>query len=54
MHLDLVCADLAAESARLVALGAVVATTEPHWIVLHDPEGNEFCLSVELGVTTRP
>ena len=54
MHLDLVCADLAAESARLVALGAVVATTAPHWIVLHDPEGNEFCLSVELGVTTRP
>ena len=54
MHLDLVCADLAAESTRLVELGASVATTQPAWIVLRDPEGNELCLSAELGATTPP
>ena len=54
MHLDLLCDDLAAESARLVELGAVVATTYPDRIVLHDPEGNEFCLAVESGTTTPP
>ncbi len=45
VHLDLLCDDLAAESARLVGLGAVVAATHAHRIVLLDPEGNEFCLS---------
>jgi hypothetical protein len=54
VHLDLVCDDLAAESARLVELGAAVATTRPDRIVLSDPEGNEFCLAVESGTTTRP
>ena len=48
VHLDLRCTDLAAEIHRLVALGARVRTTsgpQDDWIVLHDPEGNEFCLS---------
>ena len=54
VHLDLVCDYLAAESARLVELGAVVATTYPDRIVLRDPEGNEFCLAVESGTTTPP
>jgi len=48
VHLDLRCEDLEAEVARLVALGArVLSTTGPseRWIVLADPEGNEFCLS---------
>ena len=54
VHLDLVCDDLAAESARLVELGAAVATTRPDRIVLSDPEGNEFCLAVESGTTIPP
>jgi hypothetical protein len=48
VHLDLRCDDLAAETARLVELGArVLSTTGPSadWIVFADPEGNEFCLS---------
>jgi Glyoxalase-like domain len=48
LHVDLRCDDLAAETARLVALGArVLAPTGPSsdWVVLADPEGNEFCLS---------
>jgi Glyoxalase-like domain len=47
VHLDLRCDDLAAEAARLVALGAAVQVERPDadWIVLTDPEGNEFCLS---------
>jgi hypothetical protein len=48
VHLDLRCDDIDAETARVVALGArVLATTDPtdDWVVLADPEGNEFCLS---------
>jgi hypothetical protein len=48
VHLDLRCDDLKAETARLVSLGArVLSTTGPsaNWVVLADPEGNEFCLS---------
>ena len=46
VHLDLVTDDLEREVARLVALGASrsVARTEPGTVVMHDPEGNEFCL----------
>ncbi|GAB3799682.1 VOC family protein [Micromonospora zhanjiangensis] len=36
--------DLAAETARLVALGATVIDLDVPWTVLADPEGNEFCL----------
>ena len=48
VHLDLCCDDLDAETARLVGLGARVLTRggpQPDWVVLADPEGNEFCLS---------
>ena len=48
VHLDLRCDDAQAETARLVALGArVLSTTGPSadWVVLADPEGNEFCLA---------
>jgi hypothetical protein len=54
MHLDLVCDDIVVESARLVELGAELATTRPDRIVMRDPEGNEFCLSTELGATSPP
>ena len=51
VHLDLRCENVIAETARLVALGArVLSTTGPSddWVVLADPEGNEFCVSTTL------
>ncbi len=48
MHLDLYSDDVAAQVDRLVTLGAVRVreVTEPddHFVVLHDPERNEFCV----------
>ena len=51
-HLDFTVDDVEAEIERLVALGA---TRVPDWdyeegadyVVLHDPEGNAFCLVFE-------
>jgi catechol 2,3-dioxygenase-like lactoylglutathione lyase family enzyme len=49
MHLDLVCEERVTEADRLVALGATKANEVDEWghqwIVMHDPEGNEFCIS---------
>ncbi|ALE06811.1 glyoxalase [Arthrobacter sp. ERGS1:01] len=48
LHLDLRPADQAAEVARLEALGArrvdIGQGTSVTWVVLADPEGNEFCV----------
>src|SRR5262249_19494459 len=48
VHLDLRPADQAAEVARLDGLGARPADrgegTEASWVVLADPDGNEFCV----------
>lgn len=48
LHLDLSPADQEAEAERLLALGATRASvgqpSDASWIVLADPEGNEFCL----------
>ena len=50
LHLDLRPLDQAAEVARLEALGAkrieIGQSDEPEatWIVMADPEGNEFCV----------
>ena len=50
VHLDLRVPDLAAETARVVALGAGRVTENPieehgwSWHVLTDPDGNEFCV----------
>ena len=48
LHLDLRPVDQAAEVARLEALGArrVDVGQGPHvtWVVLADPDGNEFCV----------
>ena len=50
MHFDILAPDIEAQAARLVALGAVRARrdqVEEHgtrWIVMADPEGNEFCV----------
>jgi catechol 2,3-dioxygenase-like lactoylglutathione lyase family enzyme len=48
LHLDIVARTGTRESEveRLVGLGATVVSNEPdfHWVVLTDPEGNEFCV----------
>lgn len=48
MHLDLYSDDQEAQVARLVGLGATVVehVQEPDddYVVLHDPEGNAFCV----------
>ena len=47
LHLDLRPDDQAAELERLTALGATpldIGQGDVSWIVLGDPEGNEFCL----------
>jgi predicted enzyme related to lactoylglutathione lyase len=53
LHLDFVPDDRDAEVDRLVAKGAsrvdIGQTAEESWVVLADPEGNEFCV-----LQTRP
>jgi hypothetical protein len=48
LHLDLRPKDQAAEVARLEALGArrvdVGQAADVTWVVLADPDGNEFCV----------
>ena len=47
LHLDLRPDDRDREVARLISLGANridIGQGEPSWIVLADPEGNEFCV----------
>ena len=49
MHIDLLASDVEREVARLIGLGATQAS-EPvaehgtSWIVMRDPDGNEFCV----------
>jgi hypothetical protein len=42
VHLDLVATE--GELERLLSLTASVVERHPEWLVLADPEGNEFCL----------
>ena len=50
VHIDLRTSDLAAETERVVSLGAARLTSEPliedglQWHVCADPDGNEFCV----------
>jgi len=47
LHIDLAPDDFDAELARIEALGATradVGQGDVRWVVLADPEGNEFCL----------
>ena len=47
LHIDLRPDDQAAEVARLESLGArrvEIGQGETRWVVLADPEGNEFCV----------
>ena len=49
VHLDIEVPDLDKGIAQLASLGAQVVQTKPaagwQWIVMADPEGNEFCVS---------
>ena len=49
VHLDLHTDDVMAEVARAIELGATEVDRQAwddfHWIVLADPEGNEFCIA---------
>jgi len=63
LHIDLRPVDQAAEVARLESLGArrvsVGQTDEATWVVLADPDGNEFCVlraltDAELAGTDTP
>jgi glyoxalase superfamily protein len=50
MHIDIRAVDIEAEADRLVALGATRGERfdppqfQSHWIVMTDPEDNEFCV----------
>jgi predicted enzyme related to lactoylglutathione lyase len=47
IHFDFTPADQQAEVDRVLALGARridIGQGEPSWVVLADPEGNEFCI----------
>ena len=53
VHIDVYAEDIHAEAERLVSLGAE-RLSEPYdehgarWIVMADPEGNEFCVCAGL------
>lgn len=44
VHLDIAAADRRAEVSRLRRLGASVAREADGYTVMHDPEGNQFCI----------
>ncbi|NAS25727.1 VOC family protein [Herbidospora sp. NEAU-GS84] len=44
LHLDLFTDDLAGEADRIQALGASEVRRFDSWVVLADPEGNQFCV----------
>jgi predicted enzyme related to lactoylglutathione lyase len=56
LHLDLRPSDQQAEVERLEALGAVRVSVgegpDATWVVLADPEGNEFCVLSALAADT--
>ncbi len=51
VHLDLEAADIAAEVARVISLGATHIHDKDEfdmqWTTLADPEGNEFCIGTQ-------
>jgi ketosteroid isomerase-like protein len=52
-HLDFGCTDADREVSRHVGLGARVVGTFPHWTVLTDPAGREYCLVSRAPDTMR-
>ena len=57
LHLDLIDPDPSAVE-RLVALGGAVVANhrlgDHQWTVMHDPEGNEFCIAPHPHTGTKP
>ncbi|MFI6091175.1 VOC family protein [Streptomyces sp. NPDC051218] len=56
-HLDFSCSDLDADRARHEALGAETVWRGPHWIVMRDPAGGTYCLTIrnpETGTLSAP
>ncbi len=55
MHLDIHTPDIEAEASRLAGLGAqrvradALAEHGSNWILMQDPEGNEFCVCDAAG-----
>jgi Glyoxalase-like domain len=47
VHLDLACADLGREAERLTGLGARVLAERDRWVMMADPEGNEFDVTLD-------
>ena len=43
--MDVYTVDRRVEVARLIALGATVARVAEGYTVMHDPEGNAFCVA---------
>lgn len=60
MHLDVNTDDVETEAARLIAHGATRVSSETleeygmRWIVMSDPEGNEFCVCQEAPAAPEP
>lgn len=44
VHLDVSCDSVRTELERLTGLGASLVARYDDHVLLHDPEGNEFCL----------
>ena len=44
VHLDIAAPDIEAEVTRLLALGATRVRNGDGYVVLNDPEGNNFCV----------
>ena len=57
MHLDLYTIDQAGETARLMAIGATLIRThhdpDDDYVVLADPEGNQFCVCAVAQIPIR-
>ena len=49
VHLDVEHDDPEAEAERLIALGATKVKPFETWVVMHDIEGNEFCIVKRSG-----
>lgn len=45
VHLDVTTPDRRGEVARLIGLGASIAREAEGYTVMHDPEGNAFCVA---------
>jgi catechol 2,3-dioxygenase-like lactoylglutathione lyase family enzyme len=60
MHFDMRVDHLESEVERLTALGATQLSSEPiveegyRWLVMADPEGNEFCVVTEPSEASPP